>query len=409
MNTNMTRTSRWRLRHPVLPALAFAVAGLLAWPAAAQQEVTEFASWRVPGWSFTPGLAIGVVRDTNPGLAATGDTAKPLADSLFGIEPFGSLEFYSSRTEFSGGYRGYLRRYMEVDELNGFDQNAEVQLRHMATKRLTLFLRDHYLDVPTTDQVLLNGLPFLRTGSRTNALTGGLEARLTKFTDLNSRYEMTWVDFDNDETALTGGWVNEVRTDVMHRFTPRASAGAEYSVRFADLNDGTRSLTFQDAGGLFNYSLGPHTSFSAAGGLSYLADDLLNETRTAPYFRLGLTHQIDTVTIGTNYERSFVPSFGFGGSNESQELRGFVHMPIPSNRAYVQANVSWRRSVPWLATDLELDTILARSTIGYALARWFRVEGSHTFSRQDSTVTGGEVNRHRFGVQVVVSQPVRIQ
>ena len=279
----------------------------------------------------------------------------------------------------------------------------------MASKRLTLFVRESYLDVPTTDEVELNGLPFLRAGSRTNALLGGVEARLTKYTDLTSRYELTWVNFDNDETELRDGWVNAVTTDVTHRFNARMSAGAEYSVRFADLNEGTRSMMFHDAGGLFKYALGPHTSFTAAGGLSYLADDLLNQTRTAPYFRLGLTQRLDTVTIGTGYERSFVPSFGFGGSHESQELRGFVHMPIPSNRAYVQASAAWRRSVPWVATDLELDTIQTRSTIGYALARWLRVEGSHTFSRQDSTVTGGEVNRHRFGVQVVVSQPVRIQ
>ena len=84
-------------------------------------------------------------------------------------------------------------------------------------------------------------------------------------------------------------------------------------------------------------------------------------------------------------------------------------MPIPRNRAYVQASVAWRHSIPYVSTDLELDSILARSTLGYALARWFRVEGFYAFTRQDSKVTGGEINRHRIGAQVVISQPMRIQ
>ena len=80
------------------------------------------------------------------------------------------------------------------------------------------------------------------------------------------------------------------------------------------------------------------------------------------------------------------------------------HPTVPTCRAAV----AWRRSVPYLASDLELDSVLSRATIGYALARWFRVEGFHAFTRQDSTITGGEINRHRFGVQVVISQPMRI-
>jgi hypothetical protein len=265
------------------------------------------------------------------------------------------------------------------------------------------------MNVPTTDEVLLNGLPFVRTGSRTNGFVGGAEMRLTKFTNLNGRYELTWVDFDNEGTVLTGGWVNGFQVDVAHRFTERATFGAEYSVRFADLNRGSRSMRFNDAGAVFAYALGPHTMFSAAAGISHLADDLQNETRTAPYFRAAIVQNLEAASVGASYERSFVPSFGFGGSNESQEVRGYVHMPIPRNRAYVQASLAWRHSIPYISTDLELDSILARSTLGYALARWVRVEGFYAFTRQDSTVTGGEINRHRIGAQLVISQPMRIQ
>jgi hypothetical protein len=104
-----------------------------------------------------------------------------------------------------------------------------------------------------------------------------------------------------------------------------------------------------------------------------------------------------------------VPSFGFGGSNESQEVRGYVHMPIPRKRSYVQASLAWRHSIPYISTDLELDSVLARSTIGYALARWFRLEGFYAFTRQYSRDTAGEINRHRIGAQLVISQPMRLQ
>jgi hypothetical protein len=386
------------------------VLGALAAPAAAQQQPeTEFESWRIPGWSFTPGIAIGITRDSNVGLTATGETDKADADSLFAMEPSGSLEFLSPRSQFSAGYRGYLRRYMEIDELNGFDQQLHVGFRHQASKRLLLFARDHYINVPTTDEVLLNGVPFVRTGSRTNGFLAGAEMRLTKFTNLNGRYELTWVDFDNEGTVLTGGWVNGFHVDVARRFTERATFGAEYSIRFADLNEGTRTMRFNDAGAVFAYALGPHTTVSGAAGLSHLADDLRNETRTAPYFRVGIVQNLASASVGASYERSFVPSFGFGGSNENQEVRGYVHMPIPRNRAYVQASLAWRHSIPYVATDLELDQILARSTVGYALARWFRLEGFYNFTRQDSVVTGGEINRHRIGAQLVISQPMRIQ
>jgi hypothetical protein len=47
--------------------------------------------------------------------------------------------------------------------------------------------------------------------------------------------------------------------------------------------------------------------------------------------------------------------------------------------------------------------------VGYALVRWLRLEAFHVFTRQDSIVTGGEINRQRAGLQLVVSQPMRIR
>jgi hypothetical protein len=398
--------SRHILRGATIAALALG-AGVTA---LAQQQ-GEFTQLRTPGWSFTPSVTIGGVFDSNVAIAsAPASTRRTESDQLWTLEPGGHLEFISPRTELGAGYRGFVRRYLDVSQLNGFDQRGYLSLRRLATKRLTFFLRDSYMDVPTTDEVELNGIPFARVGSRTNSFAGGVEAKLTRFTSLAARYDLTWVDFDrNTDSLLTGGWVNGLRTEVSHRLNPRASLGGEYAVRLADMNEGTRSLTFHDVGATFGYALGPATSLSLAGGMSYLLDRTLDETRTGPYVRAGITHQTERATFGASFQRQFVPSFGFGGSSDSQELSAYVRMPVYRNRAYVQGSASWRRSDPFVASELELDTIWLRSTAGYAVARWLRVESYYAFTRQDSKVTGGEINRHRAGAQVVISQPMRIR
>lgn len=397
------------LRRGCYAALGLAVA--LGAPVSAQQaQPAEFSSWRTPGWSFTPGGTFSGAFDSNVALASVvGDTRRAHGDQVLIVAPTGQLEFVANRTEFASGYRGSLRRYRDIDQLNGFDQRGYLSLRRLATKRLTYSLEDSYAAVPTTDEVELNGVPFSRTGSRTNTFGGGIEARLTKFTDLTARYDLIWVDFDQTDTLLTGGWVTGVRTALSHRLNERLAGGGEYGIRLADLNDGTRELTFQDAGGTVRYLLSARTRLSLAGGVSYLRDKSFDQTRTGPYVRAGLTHDTEHATVGASFERTFVPSFGFGGSSQSQEVRTFLRMPLNKNRMYVQGSAAWRRSDPFVTTEFPLDTVWLRSALGYWVARWLRAETFYAFTRQDSRVAGGQINRHRAGVQVVVSQPMRIR
>ena len=396
-----------RLRRTLMSAVLLLGASVSA---AAQDLPSESTSWQTPGWSFTPGITVAGGFDSNVALAsAPADTGRTRSDGLFLAQPFGQLEFNSPRTEFSTGYQGYVRRYIDVDQLNGFDHRGYLSLRRLATKRVTITLSDSYADVPTTDEVELNGVPFARTGSRTNTLAAGVDARLTKFTDLNVRVDNDWVDFDRTETFLTGGWVNGVRTGLSRRLGRQVSAGGEYSIRFADLNEGIHQLKFQDAGGTLQYGVGGSTTLELAGGVSFLDSRSLDITRTGPYVRAELTHDVERVTAGAAFERMFVPSFGFGGSNQSRQLRGFVRMPLNRNRMYVQGSASWRRSEPFVKGELDLDTFSVRSTLGYSASRWLRLEGFYAFTRQDSEATGGEISRHRAGTQIVISQPMRIR
>ena len=378
--------------------------------AAGAQDMTELGSGRTPGWSVTPGLSMGGVYDSNVALAAVNPVRdQAQSDRLLLVQPFAQLDFVAKRTEFSAGYHGYVRRYMDLDQLNGFDQGAHGSLRRLVSKRVTLAFTDNYARVPTTDELEVNGVPFSRTGARRNAFAGHLSARLTKFTDLSVGYDNTWIDFDRSDSLLTGGVVNGVTTRVSRRLRETLSTGLEYSVRLADLDEGSRQLTFHDVGATAQVGLAERTSATLAAGYSLLKDRTVGDTRTGPYVRAELTHDTEHATLGAAFERMFVPSFGFGGSSQSQQLRGFVRMPLHTNRLYLQGSASWRRTDPLIALELPLDTTLLRSTLGYSATQFLRVEGFYAFTRQDTKIAGGKVNRQRLGAQLVISQPMRIQ
>ena len=400
-----------RLTLPRRLAVVLAIAAATTPIVSAQERPMEFESWAVPGWTFTPAVSFGGLWDSNVAVAANPAEGQTAHDRLFTFEPSGQLEFRNNRTELVTGYKGYLRRYVDVDQLNGFDQRMFLSLRRMATKRVTVFARNEYSDVPTTDDVLLNGIPYSRTGSRSNRFASGVETRLTKYDDISVHYENTWVSFDETTSSfLRGGVLHGLRTMYGRHLSERTTVGGEYRIRRSLMNDGARVMWFNDFGGTIQHALRPHLRLQAAGGYSTLHDPLLADTRGGAYMRAELTHEARRATSGVFYERSFAPSFGFGGSSQSQDLRGYVHMPFSRNRFYVQSSGGWRRTNPLVVlSELDLDSFVVDSTVGYGASRWMRVEVFHVYTRQDSRITGGEINRHRAGAQLVISQPMRIR
>jgi hypothetical protein len=391
-------------------AAVFAMALACAGGAAAQDQPSEFESWRLPGWSFTPGITFGGLYDSNVALAAPDVNKKTAGDKLLTIEPFGQLEFFNPRTSFSGGYHGLLRRYVTLSGLDDSDQRAYASYRERLTRRVSVFLTDNFARVATTDMLQLNGVPFRRTGGRYNDFVGGVEARLSRTNDLAVRAESTWVDFvRKQDVDLTGGIVNGVDTELSHRFTERVSLGGEYDVRLANLNGELRSLLFQEVGGTFHYRVTDVTTFDAAAGMAHLLDRDRALTRTGPYIKVNVMHRMERATVGATYRRSYVPSLAFGGTNQSQEVTGYLMMPFRKNRFYVQESAAWRRTDPFITTELPLSSIWVHNLVGYVIARWFRIEGFYQFTGQDNRLVEGKVTRSLFGVQFVVAQPVRIR
>lgn len=397
------------MRRPATRLLAAcALCAVAAAPASAQERPAELQSWHIPGWTFTPGVVFGGLYDTNVTLKGTGDESKA-ADKLFQMEPFGQIEFFSPRTTLSAGYHGFLRRYFDLSALDSTDHRAFVSWRERVTRRVTVFANDNFAQVPTTDRLELNGVPFERSGARDNDASGGVEARLTKSLDLTARYEMQWVDFVRKDTALTGGIVNGVRTSLAHRFDSRLSLGGEYEYRWTSLNGGARQQRFQDTGAVVQYRAAEDTTFEAGAGFAHLDDRTNGVTRSGPYLRAELTRRMPRATIGALYRRNYVPSVAFGGTNQTEEAHGYVQMPLNHNRLYVQESATWHRSNPLEATALPLQSIWWNNVLGFAVQRWFRIEGYYSFSHQDTRQAGGKIDRHVAGVQFVVAEPMRIR
>lgn len=395
-------------RRPIAALAACAL--LIASAASAQERPEEFDDRILSGWSFTPSFRLTGMWDSNVALAGRSVEGTTEGDRVLVFVPSGQFDFVAPRTGFSAGYRGFVRRYLDVEQLNGYDQRAYFTLRHSVTPRLDLFAQNEFAEMPTTDVVELNGLPFARIGSRSNRLAAGVETRLTKLTDLSVRYENMWVGFDRDDELLGGGTIHGIQARVRRQLSARAAFGAEGRMRRSDVSpDLARVIWFNDVGATFDYRLTEFVTLDVAAGFSQLRDSRFADTRNAPYYRARLRRSIERATVGISLERSYAPSFGFGGSNDNREIRGFVRMPFSRNRYYVNGDATWRRSDPFTASEIRLDTFLTNVTVGYAATRWLRMEGYHAFSRQDSIITGGEVDRHRVGAQVVVSQPMRIR
>jgi hypothetical protein len=118
---------------------------------------------------------------------------------------------------------------------------------------------------------------------------------------------------------------------------------------------------------------------------------------------------MERATVGASFARTFTPTFGFGGSADSQAFRAYLKMPLTRNRMYLQESVSWTRTDPFAADVLPLDSWWLHSTVGYSMSRWLRLEGFYSFTRQDSRVPGGLINRQRIGARIVIAEPMRIR
>ena len=92
---------------------------------AQEPQTSELPSSSMAGWTFVPGIIVGAIYDSNVVVTTSVDeTGRPPSDTLFTIDPAGSLRYLGRRTSFGANYRGNIRRYTTLDGLDGYDQHA---------------------------------------------------------------------------------------------------------------------------------------------------------------------------------------------------------------------------------------------------------------------------------------------
>jgi hypothetical protein len=390
---------------------AVCAAALVATAAAASaQTFREADPGRTPGWVFTPTFVFSAAHDDNVTLA--GHRAPSESDTLTVLTPVADLQYRGKHNWIGAGYGGSWSVYRTLDALNAFDQDVRFDSRHDLTRRVALVFHEQLSLRPTTDVLQLVGVPFLRTGSRMNDARGELRVLAARHTTVSASYGHEWVSFDeNLEFArfLHGGVAHAFAGNVEQQVSPRLSVGAHYIFRRAIIADNAGRFDMQDGSGSVTYLVAPSLTLSGALGFARLTGATALASKTGPSWRLAAEQRLERVTLNASYVRSYVPSFGLGGTLQNEELTAGLHMPLARNRMYWQAGLSWRRNEPITAGEQSLKSLWLQTWVGYSIQRWLRVEGYFWRSQQDSQYAGGRVDRNRIGIQLVTAMPMRIQ
>lgn len=392
--------------------LAVAIVALLVPRAVQAQAFAEVDSQEaVPGWLFTPRVAFGVTADNNPLFASDGNPAPD--DTVANVGPGLRLDYRAKHTTFGVGYTGTLVRYRTLEEFDSFDQGAHAELRHQASRHVSLHVVNSFTQAPSTETVDLAGVPFLRTGIRQNETTGGVMVEATRRLRIGGAYAHQWVEFDRPEqeeraALLDGGRMHVATLDSTYAVSARVRVGGLYTWRHALVGDVQEVFDIQNAEGTVHVQLSPTLSLDAGAGFAYLALPGELGSRIGPAGHVALHKETARAAYALSFGHSFVPSFGFGGSHRNSELAGNVRVRL-GRRAYTHGQLAWRRSSPVLERELGLTAVNVQTMLGFAVQRWLRVEGFYTGAFQDTPVAGGRTDRHRVGVQVVTVHPMRIQ
>jgi hypothetical protein len=386
----------------------------LATPAVAQ--LTEAGTpQRPPGWSVTPAIGVSELWDDNPTLAAEGDV-RP-GDFLTSVRPSFMLGYRGKRSTLRSNYSGSFDFYRDLTEQNTRDHRADIDFTHRVTPRVLMFARDQAMLSPTTGDVAdLPATVLRRQTTRMNAFRGGVESILSRRTTLNLTYATQWIDFANDADLTTtlqpdagllqGGYSHGGIGELRHRLTQRFSVGADYDIQRATIGAGAETFDVQSALAVTELALSPTVTLSGAYGHAWLTASRDDFRDSGPAFNAGLDWKGRRFAGTIGYGRAFLPSFGFGGTFQNEELRATV-------RAVLSRSLTWAGGVtvadndPLEAGDPTLRAVSAQTSLGWVVKQRLRFEVFAQHVSQDSSVAGGHVLRTRAGIQATVFDTVR--
>jgi len=362
-----------------------------------------------PGWTLTPSLATSRTFDDNVLVRGPGDLTAQ--DYLTTVSPRGELAFNSPRGHFSAQYDGEFAGYQNLQGLNSYSQSGSMSLKRMLSKRSTFFFTASAASSPTTELLQIIGVPFVRVGSFTDDARAGLERIVSKRLTITVGAHFGQARFDQSQAyaaVLLGG--NSVGGDVSlrHRLTARTSLTADADAQYATIGQAREPFAIQHAMGGVEQQLSQNFRVFAAGGISRLGETSFGPARTGPSIRVGISERYRSAIVDVSYNRSFVPSFGIGGTTQNEDLTARVRLPI-TRRLYTQDLVSLQQADPLVIASPQLRSAWLELSVGYAVQRWIRVEGFFAGTRQTVDRPDLLLMHNRYGIQVIASKPVRIR
>jgi hypothetical protein len=310
----------------------------------------------------------------------------------------------------SASYTGSMQLYRDFRSLNSYDQSLNVSGRRRLSPHVLLYAQQAFSKTATTQLPELSGIPYARVGARITDLRGGFEASASKRLSIAASYSFEWIAFDKDPVlglSLLGGHANGGSAGAKYQITARTTLTADYDLQFADVVDGNQ-FNVQNSWAGADYRLSEHSHIYGALGIArlYASDAVGGET--TPIVHAGYGRQFESVAIDVAYSRSYVPSYGGGGTLLNDDLTSSVHMPL-GRRMYTQGSFSWRKNEPIVTAEQPLTSAWFGGVLGYAVQPWVRVEGFYGGARQKIDRPGGRMDRNRIGVQVVTGKPMRIR
>ncbi len=415
------------MRHVFRPALVgLAAAALLSVGnrgAIAQEAVADNgrpAEQNQPGWTLIPTVGLGEMYDDNISLfsAVNAATVQDNGDYVSNVFPAASLRYAGKHSDFDTGYHGSLLAYRTFSALNRWDQGGFLTLKRQESVRLKWEADASLAAVPSTDFIDLGGIPYRHVGTLEGLGGGSLSYRLSRTSTISGGYRYQSVSFDRSQAdtssplVLRGGHVQQGDASVRHAFTGRLALGVDYTFRHSSVLGDVEHFNIHLAQAAIDYDLSRLWIVHGGAGVVHLQSTAFTAARSGPSWLLGVERHGQRSTVHLKYQRSYVPSLGFGGTVSSQEFGGGLFLILPGTRRfYTSHSVSLRDNQPLTRIDQQLPLRSWRSTsiLGWEARPWVRLEAFYSHTRQDTHLVGGILNRNRIGFQIVTSKPVRLQ
>jgi hypothetical protein len=361
------------------------------------------------GWIVSPAMEYAWGWDNNVLVVSNPDQL--VGDTLQIFNPLVEATYHGRQSEFSGRYSGAISLYQELNTLNSYDQRASAAFRKTLQPRLVMFVAGGFAATPTTELVEFVGVPFTRTGSFIQDVRGGIEAALTARASIVVAGRLEHVSFDDQGMfahLLRGGFGSGMRTAFRQRLTPRTAFTADYDLQHARVGVARVPFTVHNADGGFERQLTRTIYADAALGISFLGPSVLGPAKSGLNWRAGLVHESRRTHADARYARKFVPSYGFGGTMQDDDVTGRFVFQI-TRGFYSRAAASWRRSEPLTESETRIRSRWVDAAFGYGTRSGIQFEAFWANTRQTVNQLDGELGRDQVGFHVIVTKPVRIR